>query len=125
MPLADGPARPKPAALAALIVLAWSVIGLLFGFSQSWLIVISTATTIVTFLMVFIIQHQQHRDSRAIQLKLDELVKASEGARNVLMSAQHSADEELERLEEESRRLRRLEERQPGDQDSRAGRRKA
>ena len=81
--------------LAAGIVIVWAVSGPLFGFSDTWQLVINTGTTIVTFLMVFLIQNSQNRDSAAIQVKLDELIRVSE-ARNSLVGIEHLTDDELE-----------------------------
>jgi low affinity Fe/Cu permease len=81
--------------LAALVVLVWAVTGPLFGFSDTWQLVINTGTTIVTFLMVFLIQNSQNRDSAAIQVKLDELIRVG-AARNSLVGIEHLTDEELQ-----------------------------
>jgi low affinity Fe/Cu permease len=83
--------------LAAGIVVAWAISGPLFGFSDTWQLVINTGTTIVTFLMVFLIQNSQNRDSAAIQVKLDELIRVSAG-RNSLVGIEHLTDDELEDL---------------------------
>src|SRR6478735_2337014 len=82
---------------AAGIVLVWAVSGPLFGFSDTWQLVINTGTTIVTFLMVFLIQNSQNRDSAAIQVKLDELIRVG-AARNSLVGIEHLSDEELEEI---------------------------
>jgi low affinity Fe/Cu permease len=81
--------------LAALVVVIWAVTGPLFGFSDTWQLVINTGTTIVTFLMVFLIQNSQNRDSAAIQVKLDELIRVG-AARNSLVGIEHLTDEELQ-----------------------------
>jgi low affinity Fe/Cu permease len=85
-------------ALAALVVVAWLLTGPLFGFSDTWQLVINTGTTIVTFLMVFLIQRAQNKDALAIQLKLDELVSAVQGASNRLISVEDLSERELKTL---------------------------
>ena len=84
--------------LALAIILIWIVTGPIFGFSDTWQLVINTGTTIVTFLMVFLIQNQQNRDGAAIQAKLDELLRAVEGARNDYVGIEHLTDVELEEI---------------------------
>jgi low affinity Fe/Cu permease len=81
--------------LAVLVVLVWALTGPLFGFSDTWQLVINTGTTIITFLMVFLIQNSQNRDSAAIQVKLDELIRVG-AARNSLVGIEHLTDEELQ-----------------------------
>lgn len=90
---------------ALLIVLGWLVTGPIFGFSDTWQLVINTGTTIVTFLMVFLIQHGQTRDIRALHLKLDELVRAVGGASNELIDVEERSDHELRVLDEKYRQL--------------------
>jgi low affinity Fe/Cu permease len=86
---------------AVIIVLIWALMGPLFGFSDTWQLVINTGTTIITFLMVFLIQNTQNRDQMAVQLKLGELILAIRGAENRLAVAEDMSDEELEALHEE------------------------
>ena len=98
---ADAIGSPVAFGAAAVIIVAWAVTGPLFNFSDTWQLVINTGTTIVTFLIVFLIQNTQNRDSKAVHLKLDELVRAIAGARNELVDVEAMPDEELERLREE------------------------
>ena len=84
--------------VAGLVILFWSATGPMFRFSDTWQLVINTATTIVTFLMVFLIQNTQNRDSEAVQLKLDELIRAIEGAHNSLLDLEELSEEELDRI---------------------------
>jgi low affinity Fe/Cu permease len=81
--------------LAALVIVGWAVTGPLFGFSDTWQLAINTSTTIVTFLMVFLIQNTQNRDSLATQMKLDEIIRATVGAHNVLLDLEERSDNEL------------------------------
>ena len=87
--------KPLTFALCFLVILVWAVTGPIFGFSQTWQLVINTGTTIVTFLMVFLIQNTQNRDAAAMQAKLDELVYASGNARNRFIGIEHLTDTEL------------------------------
>ena len=91
--------------LALVIILVWAITGPAFHFSDTWQLVINTGTTIVTFLMVFIIQNTQNRDAKAIHLKLDELIRALKGARNQLVDLEDLSDEEMKKLEEQFKRL--------------------
>ena len=90
---------------AVLIIVLWAGTGPAFGYSDTWQLVINTGTTIITFLMVFLIQNTQNRDARAIHLKLDELLRAVEGARVSMANLENLPDEELQRLSEEFRQL--------------------
>jgi low affinity Fe/Cu permease len=93
--------------IGALIIIAvWALTGPVFHFSDTWQLVINTGTTIVTFLMVFLIQNTQNRDAKAMHLKLDELIRAVQGARNRLVDLEKLSDEELKQLEEQFTRLR-------------------
>ena len=93
--------------IGALIIIAvWGLTGPVFHYSDTWQLIINTGTTIVTFLMVFLIQNTQNRDAKAMHLKLDELIRAIEGARNRLVDLEKLSDEELKRLEEQFTRLR-------------------
>jgi low affinity Fe/Cu permease len=91
---------PYAFVIALLVVVVWAVVGPVFGFSDTWQLVINTGTTIVTFLMVFLIQNTQNRDAEAVQLKLDELIRAAKGADNALMEVEELRDDELAALRE-------------------------
>ena len=91
---------------AVLVILLWLVTGPTFHFSDTWQLIINTATTIITFLMVFLIQNTQNRDAKAVHLKLDEMIRAIKGARNQLVDLEDLSDEELQKLEEQFQRLR-------------------
>jgi low affinity Fe/Cu permease len=97
--------RPFVFALASATVLVWAITGPLFHFSDTWQLVINTGTTIVTFLMVFLIQNTQNRDTQAIQLKLDELIRSTKGAHNLLIDLEELDDEQLEQLRQTYERL--------------------
>jgi low affinity Fe/Cu permease len=92
--------------VAVVIVVLWAASGPLFGFSDTWQLVINTGTTVITFLMVFLIQNAQNRDAKAFHLKLDELIHAVKEARNELIDVEDLNDEELARLQREFVRLR-------------------
>jgi low affinity Fe/Cu permease len=104
-------------ALATVIIAIWGLTGPAFHFSNTWQLIINTGTTIVTFLMVFLIQNTQNRDSKAISLKLDEIIRAVKGARNQLINLEGLSDEDLKNLEKQFKRVRRKAER-----DGRSGR---
>ena len=92
--------------IALLVVVTWAATGPLFDFSDTWQLVINTGTTIVTFLMVFLIQSQQNRDGRAVQLKLDELIRATHGARNAFADLEEADEAELKAFAAEFREVR-------------------
>lgn len=96
--IARATGRPSAFALAAGIIVVWAVTGPLFGFSDTWQLVINTGTTIVTFLMVFLIQNTQDRDAEAVQVKLDELIRATKGAHNTLLNLEDMEASELDAL---------------------------
>jgi low affinity Fe/Cu permease len=91
--------------LAVMIVIVWATSGPLFNYSDTWQLVINTGTTIITFLMVFLIQNTQNRDAKAIHLKLDEIIKATKGARNSMIDLDNLSDEQLKQLEESYKRI--------------------
>jgi low affinity Fe/Cu permease len=91
---------------AILIIVIWALTGPTFHFSDTWQLIINTGTTIVTFLMVFLIQNTQNRDAKAVHLKLDEIIRALKDARNELVDLEDLSDEDLKRLEEQFKQLR-------------------
>ena len=91
---------------ASLIIVVWLLTGPTFHFSDTWQLIINTGTTIVTFLMVFLIQNTQNRDAKAVHLKLDELIRALKGARNKLVDLEELSDDELNSLEQQFTRIR-------------------
>src|SRR5947199_5519495 len=93
-------------ASAILIIVIWGLTGPAFHYSDTWQLIINTGTTIVTFLMVFLIQNTQNRDAKAVHLKLDELIRALKHARNELVDLEDLSDEELKKLEEQFKRTR-------------------
>ena len=96
---------------AVLCILIWILTGPTFHFSDTWQLIINTATTIITFLMVFLIQNTQNRDAKAVHLKLDEIIRALKGARNELVDLEELSDEDLKKLEKQFQRIRKTAER--------------
>lgn len=90
--------QPITFLMAFLVIVVWAITGPLFQFSDTWQLVINTSTTIITFLMVFLIQCTQNRDSEAMQVKLDELIRATKGAHNALLSLEDLEEKELDRI---------------------------
>jgi low affinity Fe/Cu permease len=103
-----GTGSPLAFSIALGVILVWGLTGPIFGFSDSWQLVINTGTTIVTFLMVFLIQHTQNKDTQAIELKLNEIVAAIEGASNRLIDVEELSSAELETLQSHYQKLARL-----------------
>ena len=95
---ASAAGQPQTFAIACAIIVGWALTGPLFDYSDSWQLVINTSTTIITFLMVFVIQNTQNRDSKATQIKLDELIRALEGAHNALLDLEQLTERDLNRL---------------------------
>ncbi|MCU0729809.1 MAG: low affinity iron permease family protein [Sphingopyxis sp.] len=90
--------QPMTFVVALLIIIIWAVTGPVFGYSDTWQLVINTSTTIITFLMVFVIQNSQNRDAAALQAKLDELIRANDAARNQFIGIEHLTDAEVEAI---------------------------
>lgn len=104
--------------VAVLIILVWATTGPIFHYSDTWQLVINTGTTIITFLMVFLIQNTQNRDAKAIHLKLDELLRGVVGARTGLVDLEDLSDAELEALQKEFERLKDQEQDNPSSEES-------
>ena len=102
---ADVVGSPWAFCAVMLVVTVWAVLGHHFGYSDTWQLAINTGTSVVTFLMVFLIQHTQSREAKAIQLKLDELIRGVTGARTRLIGLEQLSDDELEKLQDEFGRL--------------------
>jgi low affinity Fe/Cu permease len=109
---------PAAFAAACAAVFLWAMAGPGFGFSDTWQLVINTGTTIVTFLMVFLVQNTQNRDARALHLKLDELLRSVKDARNKLIDLEHCTDEELDRIEQQFRALKERGEYEKGEDNA-------
>jgi low affinity Fe/Cu permease len=103
--IAEAAGHPISFSFALLTIIVWAATGPLFDYSDTWQLVINTGTTIVTFLMVFLIQKTQNRDTETIHLKLDELIRATKGARNMMLNLEHMDDESLKRLRDIYERL--------------------
>ena len=97
--------RPVTFMLAVAIIVVWAMLGPFFGFSDTWQLVINTATTVITFLMVFVIQNTQNRDTASMHIKIDELIRVTQKARNVLLDLEDFDDRELERLHQDFQKL--------------------
>ena len=97
--------KPWAFLVAFLAIIFWALSGPVFGFSDTWQLVINTTTTIITFLMVFLIQNTQNRDAKAMHLKLDELIKALKGARNSLVDLEEMTDDQLDDLQEQYKQI--------------------
>lgn len=92
--------KPSAFAIACLFILAWAIAGPFLAYSEAWMLIVNTGTTIITFLMLFLLQATQMRDTKAINLKLDELVKATEGARDDVAHSERRPLAEIEQLDE-------------------------
>lgn len=112
---AESAGSPSCFFLALFIIATWGITGPYFKFSDTWQLVINTGTTIITFLMVFLIQNTQNRDAKAMHLKLDELLYGVKGARNNLIDLENLTDEELEKLQKEFEQVRLRSEQVPKD----------
>jgi low affinity Fe/Cu permease len=113
--ISDFTGRPVTFALALLTVVAWGVSGPIFSFSDTWQLVINTGTTIITFLMVFLIQNAQNRDTHALQIKLDELIRVTEGAHTALLDLEELSDSELCEIQKRYEKIAAQSRKQMGD----------
>lgn len=102
--VAGSAGKPSAFAVAALLIVIWLATGPLFHYSDTWQLVVNTATTVVTFLMVFLIQNSQNRDAAAMQAKMDEVIRASKAARNQFIGIEHRTDQEIETIRAELER---------------------
>ena len=103
--VSDAVATPQAFMAALAVIVLWAATGPLFGFSNTWQLVVNTGTTILTFLMVFVIQNTQNRDTRALQIKLDELIRSSESAHNALLDLEELEEAELRKFQERFEKL--------------------
>ena len=103
---ANAVGSPAAFVLSLIVIVVWAIAGPAFHYSDTWQLVINTGTTIITFLMVFLIQNTQNRDSRAVHLKLDELIRSVKAARNEMVGLEDLSDEDLDRLQQEFADLR-------------------
>ena len=113
--------RPLAFVVCCVLVVLWAISGPLFGFSDTWQLVINTGTTIVTFLMVFLIQNSQNRDTEAIQLKLDELIRSTRGAHNALLDLEELEERELDAFRKRYIALAKVARQAPPDDEAAAG----
>jgi low affinity Fe/Cu permease len=97
--------HPAAFAIAAFVIIVWALTGPVFGFGNTWQLIINTSTTIVTFLMVFLIQNSQNRDTEALQIKLDELIRSAQGARIELLDLEELDQKHLDRIKNEYEEL--------------------
>lgn len=96
---------PFASLLAVAVIIIWASLGPIFKFSDTWQLVINTGTTIITFLMVFLIQNSQNRDAKAVQIKLDELIRAIDSARNEIINVEDSSEQDLSKLQQDFSKL--------------------
>ena len=97
--------RPATFAVACLVIIVWAATGPMFNYSDTWQLVINTGTTIVTFLMVFLIQNTQNRDTQALQVKMDEIIRVTKGAHNALINLEELSEEDVQKIQELYRKL--------------------
>ena len=107
---------PAAFAVACAVVVVWAITGPLFEYSDTWQLVINTGTTIITFLMIFLVQNTQNRDSRALHLKLDELLRSVDAARNRLIDLENCTDEEIDQIQRQFKALKLRQDRQASPQ---------